>query len=195
MRRVYSGNVPVKVKKAFAERLRQARVKGETGTAEYKHIMELRAQGAITEQIARNALRKRKVSSETFKNPEQEFLDRANYWKKWGLEMSSTYQRTMKLYREGKLKSIDTALPRVKGYSRKKERLSALIEANKEYIYEGASVGDSADKYIFEDIVDVNRDMFDKDVIDEYIKLFEDYEKNKKLVVAKYEAEMKREKE
>lgn len=190
-RRVYKGDIPLNVKKAFAERLRQARIKGETETKEYKHIMELRSQGAITEHIARTALRKRKVSRETFKSPEQKFLERANYWKDHGLEFSQTYQSVMKQYRNGKLKDINSALPRIRGQSIKKERLNALLEKNKEYIYDGAVQSDEASDLLFNDIIDTNRDMFNVDNIDKYIKLLEDYESDKYKVVEEYERAMR----
>lgn len=188
-RRVYKGDIPLNVKKAFAERLRQARIKGETNTEEYRHIMDLRSQGAITEQIARTALRKRKVSHET-KTPEQKFLDRAEYWKRHGLEFSAAYQNAMKRFDEGRLKDINTALPRIRGIRLKKERLNALLEKNKEYIYEGAMQDDQASDLLFNDIVDTNRDMFSGDNIDKYIKLLEDYENDKRKVLEEYERAM-----
>lgn len=188
-RRVYKGDIPLNVKKAFAERLRQARIKGETNTEEYRYIMDLRSQGAITEQIARTALRKRKVSHET-KTPKQKFLERAEYWKRHGLEFSTTYQNAMKRFDEGRLKDINTALPRVRGIKLKKERLNALLEKNKEYIYEGAMQGEQASDLLFNDIVDTNRDMFSDDNIDKYIKLLEDYENNKRKVLEEYERAM-----
>lgn len=190
-RRVYKGDIPLNVKKAFAERLRQAKIKGETNTEEYKRIMELRLQGAITEQIARTALRKRKVSRETFKTPEQKFLLRADYWKRHGLEFSTTYQNAMKRYRKGELQGIDSALPRIRGLRLKKERLNALIEKNKEYIYEGAMQDEQASNLLFDDIIDTNRDMFSADNIDKYIKLLENYENDKNKVIENYEEAMK----
>lgn len=186
-RRVYKGDIPLNVKKAFAERLRQARIKGETNTEEYIHIMELRSQGAITETIARTALRKRKISHETFKTPEQKFLERANYWKRHGLEFSSTYQNAMKQYYKGEFKDISSALPRIRGLNLKKERLNALLEKNKEYIYEGAMQDEQASDLLFNDIIDTNRDMFNVDNIDKYIKLLENYENDKQKVIENYE--------
>lgn len=190
-RRVYKGDIPLNVKKAFAERLRYARIQGQTQTKEYKHLMELRAKGEITEHIARTALRKRKVSRETFKTPEQKFLDRANYWKKHGLEFSTTYQIAMKKYNEGRLKDINSALPRIRGYNIKKERLSSLLEKNKEYIYEGAVQDEQASNLLFDDMVDLNKDMFDSDNIDKYIKLLENYENDKRRVVEEYDRVMR----
>lgn len=188
-RRVYKGDIPLNVKKAFAERLRQARIKGETNTEEYRHIMDLRSQGAITEQIARTALRKRKVSRET-KTPEQKFLERAKYWKRHGLEFSTTYQNAMKRFDEGRLKDINTTLPRIRGTRLKKERLNALLEKNKEYIYEGAMQDEQASNLLFDDIIDTNRDMFSDNNVDKYIKLLEDYENDKRKVLEEYERAM-----
>lgn len=187
-RRVYKGDIPLNVKKAFAERLRQARIKGETNTEEYKRIMGLRSRGEITEDIARTALRKRKVS---FKTSEQEFLSRADYWKRHGLEFSTTFQNVMKRYREGRLQDINSALPRIRGQRLKKERLNALLEKNKEYIYQSAMDDDEASNLLFDDIIDTNRDMFSSDNIDKYIKLLENYESDKNKVIENYKEAMK----
>ena len=185
MRFKYSSDVPRNVRKAFAERVRQARIHG--GGEEYEEIMKLKNSSVeITEEVARFALRKNKVSRETFKTAEEQFLDRVTYWKKHGLEASNRFQYTMKMYKEGKLKDISKALPRLRGHNLKVERLNALLEETKEYIYDMASVGDEASNLLLNNMTDENKSMFDKDTIDDYIRLIEEYKENRYSMVERY---------
>lgn len=185
MRFKYNSDVPRNVRKAFAERVRQAKIRG--GGEEYEHLITRRMRGVeISLDVARFALRKRKVSRETLKTPEQQFLERAQYWRKHGLEASSRYQSTMKRYREGTLKNVARALPQVRGYKLKVERLNALLEELKEYIYEMSTSDDEASKIALDAMTDDNRDMFDIDKVDDYITMLEQYKVNRHDMVEWY---------
>ena len=191
MIRVYKGEIPRNVKKAFAERLRQARKKGETGTAEYKHIMELRSKGEITLDIAQNALRKRKrkVSRETL-SPRELMERRKREWIDKGLEYSTQYQSMLKKSLTAKGEQLADLFKIPSGYEEKKIKLNSLLEEHKEYIYMGAMQGDSADTAIFDDIMGHSilhdDNMFDESVIDTYISKLEQYGKNKQDMLRKY---------
>lgn len=191
MRRIYKGEIPRNIKKAFAERLRQARIKGETGTAEYKHIMELRSKGEITLDIAQNALRKRKrkVSRETL-SPRELMERRKRDWIDKGLEYSTQYQSMLKKSLTATDKQLDDLFKIPSGYEEKKIKLNSLLEEHKEYIYMGAMQGDEADTAIFDDIMGHSMlhddNMFDESVIDTYISKLELYGKNKQDMLRKY---------
>lgn len=193
MKRVYKGEIPRKVKKAFAERLRQARLKGETGTAEYKHIMELRSKGEITLDIAQNALRKRKrkVSRETLSARDLMNMRKQN-WIDKGLEYSTQYQSMLKKSMSDNVSDdvLNTLFKNVEGYEEKKIKLNSLLEEHKEYIYKGATEGNTPDEKIFEDIMEhsltQHDSMFDDNNIDEYINKLELYGKNKTELLNKY---------
>lgn len=193
MKRVYKGEVPRKVKKAFAERLRQARIKGETNTAEYKYIMDLRSKGEITLNIAQNAFRKRKkkVSRETLSA--RELMDiRKQTWIDRGLEYSTQYQSMLKKSMSDNVSDdvLNTLFINVEGYEEKKIRLNSLLEEHKEYIYKGATEGNAPDEKIFEDIMEHSLtrhdSMFSESNIDEYINKLELYGKNKTELLNKY---------
>ena len=193
MKRVYKGEIPRKVKKAFAERLRQARIKGETNTAEYKHIMELRSKGEITLDIAQNALRKRKrkVLRETLSARDLMNMRKQN-WIDRGLEYSTQYQSMLKKSMSDNVSDdiLNTLFKNVEGYEEKKIRLNSLLEEHKEYIYKGATEGNTPDEKIFEDIMGhsltQHDSMFDENNIDEYINKLELYGKNKTELLNKY---------
>lgn len=191
MRRVYKGEIPRNVKKAFAERLRQARIKGETGTAEYKRIMELRSKGEITLDIAQNALRKRKrkVSRETL-SPRALMEQRKRQWIDKGLEYSTQYQSMLKKSLIATDKQLDDLFKIPSAYEEKKIKLNSLLEEHKEYIYMGAMQGDEADTAIFDDIMGHSTlhddNMFDESVIDTYISKLEQYGRNKQDMLRKY---------
>lgn len=193
MKRVYKGEVPRKVQKAFAERLRQARIKGETNTAEYKYIMDLRSKGEITLNIAQNALRKRKkkVSRETLSA--RDLMDiRKQTWIDRGLEYSTQYQSMLKKSMSDNVSDdvLNTLFKNVEGYEEKKIRLNSLLEEHKEYIYKGATEGNAPDEKIFEDIMEHSLtrhdSMFSESNIDEYINKLELYGKNKTELLNKY---------
>lgn len=193
MRRVYKGEIPRKVKKAFAERLRQARIKGETNTAEYKYIMELYSKGEITLDIAQNALRKRKrkVSRETLSARDLMNMRKQN-WIDRGLEYSTQYQSMLKKSMSDNVSDdiLNTLFKNVEGYEEKKIRLNSLLEEHKEYIYKGATEGNAPDEKIFEDIMEhsltQHDSMFSENNIDEYINKLELYGKNKTELLNKY---------
>lgn len=191
MRRVYKGEIPRNVKKAFAERLRQARIKGETGTTEYKHIMELRSKGEITLDIAQNALRKRKrkVSRETL-SPRELMEQRKRDWIDKGLEYSTQYQSMLKKSLTATDKQLADLFKIPSGYEEKKIKLNSLLEEHKEYIYMGAMQGDESDTAIFDDIMGHSMlhddNMFGESVIDTYISKLEQYGKNKQDMLRKY---------
>lgn len=188
MKRVYKGEISRKVKKAFAERLRQARIKGETNTAEYKYIMDLRSKGEITLDIAQNALRKRKkkkLSRDLMNIRRQTWIDR-------GLEYSTQYQSMLKKSMSDNVSDdvLNTLFKNVEGYEEKKIRLNSLLEEHKEYIYKGATEGNTPDEKIFEDIMEhsltQHDSMFSESNIDEYINKLELYGKNKTELLNKY---------
>lgn len=193
MKRVYKGEIPRKVKKAFAERLRQARIKGETNTAEYKYIMDLRSKGEITLDIAQNALRKRKkkVSRETLSARDLMNI-RKQTWIDRGLEYSTQYQSMLKKSMSDNVSDdvLNTLFKNVEGYEEKKIRLNSLLEEHKEYIYKGATEGSTPDGKIFEDIMEhsltQHDSMFDENNIDEYIDKLELYGRNKTELLNKY---------
>lgn len=193
MKRVYKGEVPRKVQKAFAERLRQARIKGETNTAEYKYIMDLRSKGEITLNIAQNALRKRKkkVSRETLSARDLMNM-RKQTWIDRGLEYSTQYQSMLKKSMSDNVSDdvLNTLFKNVEGYEEKKIRLNSLLEEHKEYIYKGATEGNAPDEKIFEDIMEHSLtrhdSMFGESNIDEYIDKLELYGKNKTELLNKY---------
>lgn len=193
MKRVYKGEIPCKVQKAFAERLRQARIKGETNTAEYKRIMELRSKGEITLDIAQNALRKRKrkVTRETLSARDLMNMRKQN-WIDRGLEYSTQYQSMLKKSMSDNVSDdiLNTLFKNVEGYEEKKIRLNSLLEEHKEYIYKGATEGNAPDEKIFEDIMEhsltQHDSMFDENNIDEYINKLELYGKNKTELLNKY---------
>lgn len=193
MIRVYKGEIPRKVKKAFAERLRYARLKGETNTAEYKHIMDLRSKGEITLDIAQNAFRrrKRKVSRETLSARDLMNI-RKQKWIDKGLEYSSQYQSMLKKSMKDNVSDdvLNTLFKDVEGYKEKQIRLNSLLEEHKEYIYKGATEGSEPDEKIFEDIMEhtstQHDSMFDESNIDEYIDKLELYGKNKTELLNKY---------
>ena len=193
MKRVYKGEIPRKVKKAFAERLRQARIKGETNTAEYKYIMDLRSKGEITLDIAQNALRKRKkkVSRETLSARDLMNI-RKQTWIDRGLEYSTQYQSMLKKSMSDNVSDdvLNTLFKNVEGYEEKKIRLNSLLEEHKEYIYKGATEGSTPDEKIFEDIMEhsltQHDSMFDENNIDEYIDKLELYGRNKTELLNKY---------
>lgn len=191
MKRVYKGEIPRNVKKAFAERLRQARIKGETGTTEYKRIMELRSKGEITLDIAQNALRKRKrkVSRETL-SPRELMERRKRDWIDRGLEYSTQYQSMLKKSLTATDKQLEDLFKIPSGYEEKKIKLNSLLEEHKEYIYMGAMQGDEADTAIFDDIMGHSMlhddNMFDESVIDTYISKLEQYGRNKQDMLRKY---------
>lgn len=193
MRRVYKGDIPRNVKKAFAERIRYARLKGETNTDEYKHIMELRAKGEITLDIAQNALRKRKkkVSHETLSVRDLMNI-RKQKWIDKGLEYSTQYQSMLKKSMNNNLSDdvLNTLFKDVDGYEEKQIRLNSLLEEHKEYIYKGATEGSEPDEKIFEDIMEhtttQHDNMFDENNIDKYINKLELYGKNKTELLNKY---------
>lgn len=193
MKRVYKGEIPRKVKKAFAERLRYARLKGETNTAEYKHIMDLRSKGEITLDIAQNAFRrrKRKVSRETLSARDLMNI-RKQKWIDKGLEYSSQYQSMLKKSMKDNVSDdvLNTLFKDVEGYKEKQIRLNSLLEEHKEYIYKGATEGSELDEKIFEDIMEhtstQHDSMFDESNIDEYIDKLELYGKNKTELLNKY---------
>lgn len=193
MKRVYKGEIPRKVKKAFAERLRQARIKGETNTAEYKYIMDLRSKGEITLDIAQNALRKRKkkVSRETLSARDLMNI-RKQTWIDRGLEYSTQYQSMLKKSMSDNVSDdvLNTLFKNVEGYEEKKIRLNSLLEEHKEYIYKGATEGSTPDGKIFEDIMKhsltQHDSMFDENNIDEYIDKLELYGRNKTELLNKY---------
>lgn len=191
MKRVYKGEIPRNVKKAFAERLRQARIKGETGTTEYKRIMELRSKGEITLDIAQNALRKRKrkVSRETL-SPRELMERRKRDWIDKGLEYSTQYQSMIKKSLTATDKQLPDLFKIISGYEEKKIKLNSLLEEHKEYIYMGAMQGDEADTAIFDDIMGHSMlhddNMFDESVIDTYISKLEQYGRNKQDMLRKY---------
>lgn len=193
MKRVYKGEIPRKVKKAFAERLRQARIKGETNTAEYKYIMDLRSKGEITLDIAQNALRKRKkkVSRETLSARDLMNI-RKQTWIDRGLEYSTQYQSMLKKSMSDNVSDdvLNTLFKNVEGYEEKKIRLNSLLEEHKEYIYKGATEGSTPDEKIFEDIMEhsltQHDSMFDENNIDEYIDKLELYGRNKTKLLNKY---------
>ena len=191
MRRVYKGEIPRNIKKAFAERLRQARIKGETGTAEYKRIMELHSKGEITLDIAQNALRKhkRKVSHETL-SPRELMERRKRDWIDKGLEYSTQYQSMLKKSLTANDKQLDELFKIPSGYEEKKIKLNSLLEEHKEYIYMGAMQGDEADTAIFDDMMGHSMlhddNMFDESVIDTYISKLELYGRNKQDMLRKY---------
>ena len=186
MKRVYKGEIPRNVKKAFAERLRQARIKGETNTAEYKYIMDLRSKGEITLNIAQNALRKRKkkVSREALSARDLMNI-RKQTWIDRGLEYSTQYQSMLKKSMSDNVSDdvLNTLFKNVEGYEEKKIRLNSLLEEHKEYIYKGATEGNAPDEKIFEDIMEhsltQHDSMFSESNIDEYIDKLELYGKNK----------------
>ena len=193
MKRVYKGEIPRKVKKAFAERLRQARIKGETNTAEYKYIMDLRSKGEITLDIAQNALRKRKkkVSRETLSARDLMNI-RKQTWIDRGLEYSTQYKSMLKKSMSDNVSDdvLNTLFKNVEGYEEKKIRLNSLLEEHKEYIYKGATEGSAPDEKIFEDIMEhsltQHDSMFDENNIDEYIDKLELYGRNKTELLNKY---------
>ena len=193
MRRVYKGNVPRNVQKSFAERIRYAKLKGETNTAEYKHIMELRAKGEITLDIAQNALRKRKkkVSHETLSVRDLMNI-RKQKWIDKGLEYSTQYQSMLKKSMNDNVSDgvLSTLFKDVDGYEEKQIRLNSLLEEHKEYIYKGATEGSEPDTKIFEDIMEhtttQHDNMFDENNIDKYINKLELYGKNKTELLNKY---------
>lgn len=193
MRRVYKGDVPRNVQKSFAERIRYAKLKGETNTDEYKHIMELRAKGEITLDIAQNALRKRKkkVSHETLTARDLMNIRRQK-WIDKGLEYSTQYQSMLKKSMNNNLSDgvLSTLFKDVEGYEEKQIRLNSLLEEHKEYIYKGATDGSEPDKKIFEDIMEhtttQHDSMFDENNIDKYINKLELYGKNKTELLNKY---------
>lgn len=193
MKRVYKGEIPRKVKKAFAERLRQARIKGETNTAEYKYIMDLRSKGEITLDIAQNALRKRKkkVSRETLSARDLMNI-RKQTWIDRGLEYSTQYQSMLKKSMSDNVSDdvLNTLYKNVEGYEEKKIRLNSLLEEHKEYIYKGATEGSTPDEKIFDDIMEhsltQHDSMFDDNNIDEYIDKLELYGRNKTELLNKY---------
>lgn len=192
MKRVYKGEIPRKVKKAFAERLRQARIKGETNTAEYKYIMDLRSKGEITLDIAQNALRKRKkVSRETLSARDLMNMRKQN-WIDRGLEYSTQYQSMLKKSMSDNVSDdvLNTLFKNVEGYEEKKIKLNSLLEEHKEYIYKGATEGNAPDEKIFEDIMEhsltQHDSMFDENNIDEYIDKLELYGRNKTELLNKY---------
>lgn len=193
MKRVYKGEIPRKIKKAFAERLRYARLKGETNTAEYKHIMDLRSKGEITLDIAQNALRrrKRKVSHETLSARDLMNI-RKQKWIDKGLEYSTQYQSMLKKSMKDNVSDgvLNTLFKDVEGYEEKQIRLNSLLEEHKEYIYKGATEGSEPDEKIFEDIMEhtttQHDSMFDESNIDEYINKLELYSKNKTELLNKY---------
>lgn len=193
MKRVYKGEIPRKVQKAFAERLRQARIKGETNTAEYKYIMDLRSKGEITLDIAQNALRKRKkkVSRETLSARDLMNI-RKQTWIDRGLEYSTQYQSMLKKSMSDNVSDdvLNTLFKNVEGYEEKKIRLNSLLEEHKEYIYKGATEGSTPDEKIFEDIMEhsltQHDSMFDENNIDEYIDKLELYGRNKTELLNKY---------
>lgn len=193
MKRVYKGDIPRNVKKAFAERIRYARLKGETNTDEYKHIMELRSKGEITLDIAQNALRKRKkkVSHETLSVRDLMNIRRQK-WIDKGLEYSTHYQSMLKKSMNNNLSDgvLNTLFKDVDGYEEKQIRLNSLLEEHKEYIYKGATDGSEPDQKIFEDIMEhtttQHDSMFDEKNIDEYINKLELYGKNKTELLNKY---------
>lgn len=187
MRKVYEAGVPKNIKKAFAERLRQQRLKGKTDTEEYKRIMQLRSEGRISEEIARTAfrIRKPKVLRET-KSAKELFEERRQWWINEGLEWSSTYQRQFKQAIAGY--DVSTLLPTLDkdSYKYKEEKLNALLEENKTYIYSGAQLMDEASELIFEDMTDTGNKMFDENNIDEYISILENYKQDKSAVIKAY---------
>lgn len=193
MRRVYKGDIPRNVKKAFAERIRYTRLKGETNTSEYKHIMELRAKGEITLDIAQNALRKRKkkVSNETLSVRDLMNI-RKQKWIDKGLEYSTQYQSMLKKSMQDNVSDgvLNTLFKDVDGYEEKQIRLNSLLEEHKEYIYKGATDGNEPDEKIFEDIMEhtttQHDNMFDENNIDKYINKLELYGKNKTELLNKY---------
>lgn len=188
MRKIYKGDIPRNVKKAFAERLRQARIKGETNTAEYKRVMVLRAKGEITLDIAQNAIRKRKrkVSHETL-TAREKMETRKQKWIESGLEYSNEFQKMLKRVDSATDSELDNLFYNVRGYDEKKLRLNSLLEEHKEYIYEGATNGNNVDVALFEDIMNgaESHRMFGKS-IDEYIGKLELYGKNKTELLNKY---------
>lgn len=193
MRRVYKGDVPRNVQKSFAERIRYAKLKGETNTDEYKHIMELRSKGEITLDIAQNALRKRKkkVSHETLTARDLMNI-RKQKWIDKGLEYSTQYQSMLKKSMNNNLSDgvLNTLFKDVEGYEEKQIRLNSLLEEHKEYIYKGATEGSEPDEKIFEDIMEhtttQHDSMFDENNIDKYINKLELYGKNKTELLNKY---------
>lgn len=192
MRRVYKGDVPRNVQKSFAERIRYAKLKGETNTDEYKHIMELRAKGEITLDIAQNALRKRKkkVSHKTLTARDLMNIRRQK-WIDKGLEYSTQYQSMLKKSMNNNLSDgvLSTLFKDVEGYEEKQIRLNSLLEEHKEYIYKGATEGSEPDMKIFEDIMEhttQHDNMFDENNIDKYINKLELYGKNKTELLNKY---------
>ena len=193
MKRVYKGEIPRKVKKAFAERLRYTRLKGETNTAEYKHIMDLRSKGEITLDIAQNALRRRerKVSCETLSARDLMNI-RKQKWIDKGLEYSTQYQSMLKKSMKDNVSDgvLNTLFKDVEGYEEKQIRLNSLLEEHKEYIYKGATEGSEPDEKIFEDIMEHTTtqydSMFDESNIDEYINKLELYGRSKTELLNKY---------
>lgn len=193
MRRVYNGDVPRNVQKSFAERIRYAKLKGETNTDEYKHIMELRAKGEITLDIAQNALRKRKkkVSHKTLTARDLMNI-RKQKWIDKGLEYSTQYQSMLKKSMKDNVSDgiLNTLFKDVEGYEEKQIRLNSLLEEHKEYIYKGATEGSEPDMKIFEDIMEHTTtqydSMFDESNIDKYINKLELYGKNKTELLKKY---------
>lgn len=193
MKRVYKGEIPRKVKKAFAERLRQARIKGETNTAEYKYIMDLRSKGEITLDIAQNALRKRKKKASRETLSARDLMNiRKQTWIDRGLEYSTQYQSMLKKSMSDNVSDdvLNTLFKNVEGYEEKKIRLNSLLEEHKEYIYKGATEGSTPDEKIFEDIMEhsltQHDSMFDENNIDEYIDKLELYGRNKTELLNKY---------
>lgn len=193
MKRVYKGDIPRNVKKAFAERIRYARLKGETNTDEYKRIMELRSKGEITLDIAQNALRKRKkkVSHKTLTVRDLMNI-RKQKWIDKGLEYSTQYQSMLKKSMKDNVSDdvLNTLFKDVDGYEEKQIRLNSLLEEHKEYIYKGATEGSEPDTKIFEDIMNHSTtqhdSMFNESNIDEYINKLELYGKNKTELLNKY---------
>lgn len=188
-KRVYKGDIPVNIKKAFAERLRYQRVKGRTNTDEYKRIMELRSRGEITRDIAESAFRVKKVSREI--SERDKLAKNIEYWKSKGLEYTSKFQRVLKKINRGE-KVNAGELPRVRGYNLKKLKLESLLEQNKEYIYGEAkySESDGVEMQVLSDLINKNQDMFARENIDMYIDLIETYAKSKSETVKKYDKYM-----
>lgn len=193
MKRVYKGDIPRNVKKAFAERLRQQRLKGNTNTEEYKRIMRLRAEGNITLDIAQSAFRKRrkKVSRETL-NARELMEVRKQEWVNKGLEFSTQYQSMLRKSMNDNISDdiLNTLFKSVYGYEEKQIRLNSLLEEHKEYIYKGAMDGIESDMKIFKDIMGhsltQHDSMFSEQNIDKYIDKLELYGENKQEMLNKY---------
>lgn len=103
--------------------------------------------------------------------------ERMRYWRKSGLGESTYYQAVQEKLKSGTPFNVSNAL-RISKIGRKNAILNALLERNKEYIYNerGGLYYELKTERIF-----------DEENIDDYISKLQEYEKNNAQIVQNYE--------